>query len=142
MSPIRRGALQPTRSFEPLQDFTQAFVLDHERVVSPGSAEDQVRSQQFEHRVVPAAALRVADLGNNRPAGSGHPRPASSHARFLPGRGTGQLRLKNFQVELLVELRNFVGHAVGQQFGTHGHEQAVVAGTVVDQGVAEFGGHE
>ena len=88
----------------------------------------------------PSGRRQLVAVRCSRPVRSSNSR--TSHTRFLPGRGTGQLRLKHFQVELLVELRNFVGHAVGQQLGTHGHEQAVVAGTVVDQGVAEFGGHE
>ncbi len=35
-----------------------------------------------------------------------------------------------------------MGQAVGEQLGAHGHEQAVVAGSVIDEGIAEFGGHE
>ena len=49
---------------------------------------------------------------------------------------------EKFQVELFVELRRFLRHAVGQQFAPHGHQQPVVAGAVADQGVLELGRHE
>jgi len=50
--------------------------------------------------------------------------------------------LKDLQVTFLVKLRDVVRHAVGQELRAHDHEQAVVAGAVIDQRIHEFGRHE
>ena len=50
--------------------------------------------------------------------------------------------LEHFQVGFLVKLHEIVRHAIGQEFGPQGHEQAIVASAVIDQCVHEFGRHQ
>jgi hypothetical protein len=65
-----------------------------------------------------------------------------SHPRFLLGRGKCASGLIDLEVTRLVELRDFVGHSMGQKLTSHDHQQTVVARAVVDQYLHELGGHE
>jgi hypothetical protein len=49
---------------------------------------------------------------------------------------------KHIQVQLLIELREFTLGTHGQQFCGHGGEDAVVAGGVIAQGMAQLRGHQ
>ena len=59
------------------------------------------------------------------------------------GRWRGALgRSKDFQIEFFIELRHFAFGRGAEQFGAHGGEDAVVAGGVVTQCLAQLRCHE
>src|SRR5271165_4685690 len=99
----------------------------HTRAVPPAKAP---RSHRWEAR--PHAPLEA----------SARYRSPSSHPRFLLGRGTCAPRLIEFEVTLLVKLRDFVGHSMGQKLTPHDHQQTVVACAVVDQRLHQLGRHQ
>jgi hypothetical protein len=77
---------------------------------------------------------RIERLAHGVASGSVSSCATAARGRFRPG--------KDLQVELFIERRNLALGGAHEQLSGHGDEDAVVAGGVIDEGVAQLLGHQ